>query len=300
MNLSQLSQKQKLLVGFYTILVLIFGGIVYYSYVTSNGYHAAETGVQAENKATLSYCSQGDSATACDPPKNAYSQTASSNVVTTSIQVQATSIPAPTPTATPVVTPTPVITPTSTPAAASVIPLSFSKMTINPSSSGVAFTLTMNLRATGQIFYGTDPSNLTQSTPISSTAIYPRATINGLTSSTVYYYKYVAKTSEGQSMESKGSFKTRSNNPDIIDVGIDVAKDRASLSATANVAVAGQIFYGTDPNNLTQSTPATTRTFKPYVTLTNLTPNTTYFYRYVETDANNKTIELTGSILTLQ
>jgi uncharacterized protein YjiK len=129
----------------------------------------------------------------------------------------------------------------------------------------------------------------------------------GLSPDTTYYYRLVATNATGTSSGSVGVFSTGPGGPPVVSTGAAsaITSTGATLAATVDahgIATAYTFEYGT--TNAFGSISAvdsagSTNGANPYsLPITGLTPNTTYRYRIVATNANGTTAGSVGSFTT--
>jgi phosphodiesterase/alkaline phosphatase D-like protein len=136
------------------------------------------------------------------------------------------------------------------------------------------------------IKYGTNQSALNQSAPAPTeggTEVGNEARLTGLQPSTVYFYQ-VADPS-GRVLDG-GSFQTlqanfRSAKQPWITRGPEIeyiTGNKAVIAWSTSTPTGGTVMYGTDPNAMNQSAPASPSGDTNRATLSNLQPNTQYYF----------------------
>ena len=140
--------------------------------------------------------------------------------------------------------------------------------------------------------YGTSASNLSQNVQSGSgTGNYTKA-LTGLSSGTTYYYKAYATNSIGTAYGDVMSFTTQTIYPPSVQTNSasNITTTGATLSGnvTSNggaTVTARGFMYGTSADNLSQSVQSGSGTGSYVANLTNLSDNTTYFYKAYATNS---------------
>ena len=176
------------------------------------------------------------------------------------------------------------------------------EVTTLPASAIGTTTATVRGWATGQtqagFLYGTSPDNL-QYNVIATTTLTEEFSrqLTGLTPNTTYYYKAYATNSAGTDTGETLNFTTGSQSaPTLPEVVTLQAAPVGSTTATIKGALTNGIqniqntilgfMYGTNSNNLQYNVTATSIYNQEFAyTLSNLTPNTTYYYQAYATNS---------------
>lgn len=157
--------------------------------------------------------------------------------------------------------------------------------TISVSASPSRTTCTL----TGTISYDTNDSYSSRSIQYGTTTSYGSTStsesLSSLTPNTTYYYKYTVNSSAGKSNYATGSFKTTGNNPIVDSVTTTPARTTCSFDISVtydtNASFSSRtIEYGTSTSYGSSVTGTS---------ITNLTPNTKYYYRVRITDNQSRT-----------
>jgi len=160
-----------------------------------------------------------------------------------------------------------------------------------PSRTGCSFAFTVT--------YETNDSKSSETIQYGTSTSYGSSTtsksISGLAANTVYYYKITATSTQGRSSTYTNSFRTTGNVPTLSGVSATPSRTSATISYNAsydtNASYSSlEVQYGTSTSYGTSI--ATT-------SISNLTPNTTYYYRIRVTDNFSRTSSWsTGSFTT--
>jgi hypothetical protein len=103
--------KNKRALIFNGILLILFGGLIYY-YQSQQSKPSADTITTIVNQATVKWCTENETTATCNPASNLYSGSASSNSVSTTVT---TITPSPSPTLPPSPSPSPIPSPSPSP-----------------------------------------------------------------------------------------------------------------------------------------------------------------------------------------
>lgn len=142
---------------------------------------------------------------------------------------------------------------------------------------------------TGTINYDTNDSYSSRSIEYGTTASYGSTStsesLSSLTPNTTYYYKYTVNSSAGKSNYVTGSFKTTGNNPVVDSVSTIPARTTCSfdilVTYDTNASFLSRVIeYGTSTSYGSSATGTS---------ITNLIPNTKYYYRVKITDDQSRT-----------
>jgi hypothetical protein len=166
-------------------------------------------------------------------------------------------------------------------AAANPSPLLSVISSSNISSTGATITWTTDQPSTSQVEYGPTSSYGILSTANSSLLTSHSVILSGLTPGTTYDYAVLSANSAGQSSASGNyTFTTPSVPPPVIlSVTItSITSNSATISWTTDQASTSQVEYGTTPAYGLLSAANSSLVTSHSVTLTGLTPNTTYNY----------------------
>jgi phosphodiesterase/alkaline phosphatase D-like protein len=173
---------------------------------------------------------------------------------------------------------------------------------VDDNSAQVAWST--NAKSSAIVHYGTSPTNLTQTAEepwggdTNKWTTVHRVKIQNLQPNTTYYYQVESGQAQGTGTEAKGSvlsFQTKSKEA-ATNAWRDQQRDTAKIKVgpvirnvkdtSADVwwmspaaATTVTVKYGTSPNNLDQTAQASSMGKNEYgANLTNLKPNTTYYY----------------------
>jgi phosphodiesterase/alkaline phosphatase D-like protein len=169
-----------------------------------------------------------------------------------------------------------------------VTPPVITAVVATPALNSSTVTWTTNEAADGQVEYGTSPSFGTLSTLVTALTTPHSITLTGLTANTTYYFRVRSRDAAGNLATSTSStFETLAPDttpPVITAVVATPTVNSATVTWTTNEAADGQVEYAaTLPGEV--STLVTALTTPHSITLTGLTPNTTYYYRVRSRDA---------------
>jgi phosphodiesterase/alkaline phosphatase D-like protein len=150
-----------------------------------------------------------------------------------------------------------------------------------------------NTSASTVLNYGTDPNNLTQTVQAPWGGLTHRVTIQNLQPGTTYYYQVTSAQGQGTgtgAISSVQSFTTQGtpsasntngqNQLQITNGPVleQVADTTATVAWSTNLPSSSVVKYGTDPNNLNQTAQEAWGQTTHRVQLTNLQPNTRYYF----------------------
>jgi phosphodiesterase/alkaline phosphatase D-like protein len=166
-------------------------------------------------------------------------------------------------------------------------------------SNSAVIAWSTNTNASTVLKYGTAPDNLNQNAEAPWGGVTHRVTIHNLQPNTTYYFQVASAEGQGTGTGATSTisqFKTPNgpaaasnsgqnpaqntnavqitNGPNVDSVGSNQAKVSWSTNAPASAVVK----YGTDPNLLNQVAEAPWGSTNHQVTLTNLNPNTKYYF----------------------
>lgn len=173
-----------------------------------------------------------------------------------------------------------------------------SSVSLEPSTATIIWT-TSEL-ATSTLAYGTTMSYGSSATLPLSALLAHSATLTGLTAGTTYYFCIRATDLFGNTADdctSANTFTTAAvqttidTMPPTISLAsvASVATTSASVSWTTDEVATGYVEYGTSASYGSQTTLDGAFTLTHGASLTGLTPNTTYHYRVVSSDASGNT-----------
>ena len=120
------------------------------------------------------------------------------------------------------------------------------------------------------------------------------SSLSGLSPNTTYYYKYTVTNNAGLSGSATGSFKTTGNAPNI--TSVSTSPSRTGCSFTINVTYDTNDSYSSRRIDYGTST-----SYGSYVTgtsISNLTANTTYYYKVTINSSQGRSKTYTGSFIT--
>jgi len=177
---------------------------------------------------------------------------------------------------------------------------SFKTLGNAPSITGVVHSQTRTECTFSYIVtYDTNDSKSSEKIDYGTTTSYGSSTtsnsISGLSANTVYYYKITATSTQGRTSTYTNSFRTTGNAPSITAKSTTQTRTGCTFSISASYDTnasfsSREIQYGTS-TNYGSSTTGTS--------ISNLTPNTTYYYRVRVTDNFSRTSSWsTGSFKT--
>jgi phosphodiesterase/alkaline phosphatase D-like protein len=166
-------------------------------------------------------------------------------------------------------------------------------------SNSAVVAWSTNTNGSTVLKYGTDPNNLNQTAETPWGGVTHRVTIHNLQPNTTYYFQVSSAQGQGTGTAATSSiaqFKT-ANGPAAASSGqpsgsdshavrvtsgpnVDyLASNQAKISWSTNVASSSTVKYGTDPNLLNKIAEAPWGGTNHQVTLTNLNPNTKYYFQ---------------------
>ena len=157
-------------------------------------------------------------------------------------------------------------------------------------STGVTINWTTDLPSTGMVNYGTNTNYGSSTAIISTPTTAHTVTLNGLTPSVTYDFSVVSSAGSGaQSTSSNQTFTTAATDtaPSLGSVASwGITNSSAVVSWSTDVPANTSLAYGTTPA-LGQLTPVqTTLAASHGVTLTGLSPATTYYFVAISTGSN--------------
>jgi peptidoglycan hydrolase-like protein with peptidoglycan-binding domain len=194
--------------------------------------------------------------------------------------------------------PTPTPTPTPNPSGDTTAP-NLSSIHASPSyNTGVVSWIT-NEVATSKIYYGTTSPILSSSNSTITNNTYQTGhsfNLSNLQPATTYYYVVESKDKKGNTATSSQQSFATTNAPDTTAPSISaigtsgVSTSSITINWTTNEAAGSRVYYGTATplNNATASTKVDGALVTSHsLTLTGLTPGTTYYFKVESADAAN-------------
>jgi phosphodiesterase/alkaline phosphatase D-like protein len=172
----------------------------------------------------------------------------------------------------------------------------------NLTSNSVTVSWTTNEPADTQVQFGTTTSYGSTTSLNSALTTSHSQNFTGLTASTTYHFRVLSKDASGNlAVSGDNTFTTKKLSPGISRVAAkNISKNSATVSWTTDSAATSQVEYGAATTSTTLSAPQLTRSgistptdpslvTEHNVTLNDLSPSTTYFFRVTSTDALGNT-----------
>lgn len=155
----------------------------------------------------------------------------------------------------------------------------------NVTSTGASITWLTDQAASSQVEYGltTSYGNLT---PLDGTLVTSHSVaLTGLASNTLYHYRVISANANGSSTSGDFTFTT-SGPPQISNVqAINVGSNAATITWTTDAPADSQVRYGLTSSYGQQTTVDPAMVTSHSVSLSGLTPSTTYHYQVVSANA---------------
>lgn len=165
-----------------------------------------------------------------------------------------------------------------------------SNIAVTPTSSGATITWNTDAAASSQVFYGTTASYGASTTLDSTLVTSHSVTLSGLTASTTYHYQIQSANSAGTATFADRTFDTLASSSGItINRTISQTDTTATIDWTTNVPTEGNVSFGTTTAFTASTSMETSFGTSHSVTLSGLTPNTTYQYEIDVHDASGNT-----------
>ena len=173
-------------------------------------------------------------------------------------------------------------------------PPAISAVTATPGAGGTAtITWTTDEPANSQVDYGTDSGSLTLTASSASLVTTHSITLTGLSPSTTYYFRVTSADASGNSATSPASqvqpasFVSGDTTPPVISAVTATAGAGgiATVTWTTDEPANSRVDYGTDSNSLTLTASSASLVTTHGITLTGLSPSTTYHFRVTSADA---------------
>ena len=163
-------------------------------------------------------------------------------------------------------------------------------------STSAIITWTTDQASSSQVKYGTTQSYGSTSTLNSALVTSHSVTLTGLTPGTTYDFAVVSTNgSNATSTSTNYSFSTTAVAPVISAVSSSsITSTSAIITWTTDQASSSLVNYGTTASYGSSSTPSSTLVTSHSVTLTGLTPGTTYYFDVVSTNSSNLTATSTS------
>jgi len=150
-------------------------------------------------------------------------------------------------------------------------------------STSATITWTTDVSSDSKVNYGTTTSYGSQATDASSVTSHSM-TLTGLTPNTTYHYQCVSANTYGSTASTDYTFTTASGTPVITNVqSSGVTNTAATITWTTDTASDSKVDYGTTTSYGSQQSSASAVTSHS-ISLTGLTPNTTYHYKCSSTN----------------
>ena len=154
----------------------------------------------------------------------------------------------------------------------------------NVTSTSATITWTTDVASDSKVNYGTTTSYGSQQSNASQVTSHS-ITLTGLTPGTTYHYQCVSANAYGQVSSSDYTFTTATGIPTITNVASSaVTNTSATITWTTDVAADSAVDYGTTTSYGSRQSDASMVTSHS-ITLTGLTPNTTYHYKCSSTNS---------------
>ena len=173
-------------------------------------------------------------------------------------------------------------------------PPAISAVTATPGAGGTAtITWTTDEAANSQVDYGTNSGSLTLTASSASLVTTHSITLTGLSPSTTYYFRVTSADASGNSATSPASlappasFVSGDTTPPVISAVTATAGAGgiATVTWTTDEPADSRVDYGTDSNSLTFTASSASLVTTHSITLTGLSPSTTYYFRVTSADA---------------
>jgi phosphodiesterase/alkaline phosphatase D-like protein len=192
----------------------------------------------------------------------------------------------------------------STPAPVDVTAPSITLVTVAPiAQTSATVTWTSNEVASAQVEYGTTAGYGSSSSLDTNLALTHSVALSGLTANTTYHYRVKSTDNAGNqavgpdetfttsAVSGGGSVQVTDTTPPVVsEVGsISIGTSNATLGWTTNELAVSTLEYGTSQSYGTHPIISTTALLAHTVSLTGLSPNTTYYYCIHDTDLAGNT-----------
>ena len=170
-------------------------------------------------------------------------------------------------------------------------PPTISAVTANPGATTATITWTTNEASTSRVHYGTSASTLTPTATDSALVTGHSVSLINLSPGITYFFRVAsadAASNSSTSPSSPATFTTLTVDttpPTISPITAAPSSTSATISWTTNEASTTRVDYGTSPSALNQTASNATLVASHSISLTSLTPNTTYSFRVTSVDA---------------
>jgi hypothetical protein len=151
--------------------------------------------------------------------------------------------------------------------------------TATASSTTASVAWTTDVDSSTQVFYGTSPTALSGRVTVAGLTKNHAAFLTGLTVGTTYYYQVrSAASGMAAAMSEVATFLAKDAAPTITNLAATTTQTTATVTWTTDKATDSTVLYGLTPDALPFSATGNAGATAHTVTITGLTPGTTYYF----------------------